>query len=103
MVQRSHQGVTVTLWGVADERRARLRGVAADYHDEHQVLDGIVAEIGDDGWATPTPAVGWTVADQVNHLAYFDERAQSALVDPMGFAELGARDLREGAARLDEH
>jgi uncharacterized protein (TIGR03084 family) len=88
---------------VGEDRQKRLLQIAADYHDEHMVLDGMVGGIGDDVWATRTPSEGWTVADQVNHLAYFDERAHSALTDPDGFTKLGERDLREGAARLDEH
>jgi uncharacterized protein (TIGR03084 family) len=37
-------------------------------------------------WATPTPAPGWTVQDQIAHLAYFDEMAALAATDADGFA-----------------
>ena len=88
---------------MSDERGERLRRVAGDYHDEHQALDEIVAGLDPEAWATATPSEGWTIADQVNHLAFFDERARRAVEDPEGFQELIERDLREGAARRDEH
>lgn len=55
----------------------------ADLAAEHAELDALI-----DGrqLATPTPAVGWTVADQISHLAFFDERAVLALTDPAVFA-----------------
>lgn len=50
-----------------------------------------------DGWLdgadldTPTPAEGWTIRDQVSHLAYYDEREVLALSDPDRFrVELAA-------------
>ena len=94
--------MTVTVLVVVDERAARLARLVGDFHDEHQVLDGMVADIDDAAWSTLTPAEGWTVADQVNHLAFFDERARRAVVDPDGFPALAERDFREGAARRDE-
>ncbi|MGI9031853.1 MAG: TIGR03084 family metal-binding protein [Ilumatobacteraceae bacterium] len=36
--------------------------------------------------STATPAAGWTVADQVSHLWFFDQRALLALTDPDEFA-----------------
>ncbi len=40
---------------------------------------------GDGVWDRPTPAPGWTVRDQLTHLAYFDEAAVLAAVDPSAF------------------
>jgi uncharacterized protein (TIGR03084 family) len=37
------------------------------------------------GWATPTPAPGWRVQEQVAHLAYFDEAATIAATDADAF------------------
>lgn len=48
-------------------------------------LEGLVASIDDVAWATPTPAEGWDVKDQVAHLAYFDDRARDAMTDPDRF------------------
>ena len=53
------------------------------------------------GWATPTPAPGWRIQEQIAHLAYFDEQAalaardadafqrelEAALADPDGITE----------------
>ncbi len=53
------------------------------------LLDDLVAEWAElDGWLdgvdleTPTPAEGWTIADQLGHLAYYDEREVLALTEP---------------------
>lgn len=62
-----------------------VRQLTDDLRAEQEVLDGIVAGLPDDGWATPTPSPGWTVADQIGHLTYFDGSAATAIVDPDAF------------------
>ncbi|MCJ7671932.1 MAG: maleylpyruvate isomerase family mycothiol-dependent enzyme, partial [Acidimicrobiia bacterium] len=52
---------------------------------EEQSLDDLVNTLDDAGWATPTPAEGWTVRDQVAHLAATEEWATLALTDPDSF------------------
>ena len=52
-----------------------LEAVLADLTTEGDRLESIVAPLDDDGWRTPTPAAGWTVATQVAHLAWTDEVA----------------------------
>jgi uncharacterized protein (TIGR03084 family) len=37
-------------------------------------------------WRRPTPAPGWTIGDQVSHLAYFDQLAVTSATDPGRFA-----------------
>jgi uncharacterized protein (TIGR03084 family) len=37
------------------------------------------------GLGTPTPAEGWSVRDQIAHLAWFDDAATTAATDPDGF------------------
>jgi uncharacterized protein (TIGR03084 family) len=62
----------------------------ADLEAEHAALDERVADLDDGGWRTPTPAEGWTVADSVSHLAFFDRSAALALTDADAFtAHLG--------------
>jgi uncharacterized protein (TIGR03084 family) len=39
-------------------------------------------------WARPTPAPGWSVSDQVTHLAYFDDMAVLAARDRAEFEQL---------------
>ncbi len=44
-------------------------------------------EVGDD-WGLATPAPGWSVLDQVTHLAWVDEAAAMAIVDPDAFCAM---------------
>lgn len=60
--------------------------IAADLAAEQDDLDRIVSAISDDQWSAPTPSVGWTVADQIGHLRYFDHVAALAITDPEAFA-----------------
>lgn len=48
------------------------------------------------GWDTPTPAEGWTVRDQVTHLAWFDEAATRAATEPEAFRAEVATMIAEG-------
>ena len=45
----------------------------------------------DEQWRMPTPADGWTIADQVSHLAYFDEAATLSITDADAFREAPSR------------
>ena len=57
-----------------------------DLADEHAALDAVVADLDDAQWETPTPSPGWRVRDQIGHLAYFDQMALMASIDPDAFA-----------------
>jgi uncharacterized protein (TIGR03084 family) len=59
--------------------------LAADLRRETEPLEAILATLDASGWATPTPAPGWSVHDQVTHLAYFDGATTTALLDPDRF------------------
>jgi len=59
--------------------------VAHDLTAEQQALDAVVAGLTTEQWAIPTPSERWTVADQIAHLAYFDDAARLAIVDPPAF------------------
>jgi uncharacterized protein (TIGR03084 family) len=69
---------------------------------ETQSLTGVLRGLDASGWATPTPSPGWCVADQVSHLAYFDEAAAVAICDPHGFARYRDEVLRLGSALPDD-
>jgi uncharacterized protein (TIGR03084 family) len=56
-----------------------------DLMAETAVLEQIVVPLDAAGWLTPTPAEGWTVLDQLGHLAYFDKAATLAAADPERF------------------
>jgi uncharacterized protein (TIGR03084 family) len=63
-----------------------MYALAGDLAAETAVTRDLVADLSEAGWRTPTPAVGWTIADQIGHLAYFDEMAVKSAVRPDEFA-----------------
>ena len=68
-----------------------MAALAADLAAESAVTRVLVAGLDETGWRTPTPAAGWDIADQIGHLAYFDEVAVRSAVQPDEFrAELAA-------------
>lgn len=71
-----------------------------DLRAEHQALDATVADLDEPTWRRPTPAPGWTIADQVSHLWFFDLRAFMALTDPEAFAGDAAVLLSSGGTEL---
>jgi uncharacterized protein (TIGR03084 family) len=86
-----------------------MAALAADLAAESAVTRALVAGLDEPGWRTPTPADGWDIADQIGHLAYFDEVAVRAAVHPDEFrAELAAQaaegmDADTIAARYRDH
>ena len=75
--------------GVVDTLVEDLAAESAD-------LEAILEPLSDDDWRRPTPAVGWTVHDQVAHLAHFDWVTRLAVSSPEEFAALrdGTPDLQ---------
>ncbi len=68
--------------------------ICDDLLAEHAALDLIVSPLPDDAWDQATPAEGWSVSDQISHLAYFDGAGQQAVDEPEAFRE-GVRVLME--------
>lgn len=64
-----------------------LAELVRDLEDEQAALDAIVAALPADRWDLATPSPGWSIRDQISHLAFFDEVATLAVVDPARFAE----------------
>jgi uncharacterized protein (TIGR03084 family) len=63
--------------------------LAGDLAAESAVLREILVELDEPTWRRATPAEGWTIADQVSHLAHFDAVAVRSAVAPDAFrAEL---------------
>jgi uncharacterized protein (TIGR03084 family) len=62
-----------------------LTALLGDLRAEGDELDALVGGLPEADWATPTPAPGWTVAHQVAHLAWTDDRALLSVTDPDGF------------------
>ena len=56
-----------------------------DLAAETAVLMECIAPLSEAEWSTPTPAAGWSVLDQVSHLAFFDRAVTTAVTDPQRF------------------
>ena len=52
---------------------------------ERADLLAIIEPLDEDGWRKVTPAPGWSVLDQVTHLAWFDDAARQAISEPEAF------------------
>jgi uncharacterized protein (TIGR03084 family) len=78
-----------------------LHQVAADLRAEQGTLDGIVAGLATEQWRLATPSPGWTVADQIGHLTYYDRAAATAIEDPPAFKESMA-ELFADPGRIDD-
>jgi uncharacterized protein (TIGR03084 family) len=68
-----------------------MAALAADLAAESAVTRALVAGLDEPGWRTPTPAAGWDIADQISHLAYFDEVTVQSAVEPDAFLAARAR------------
>lgn len=80
--------------------RPSRQEILADLEQEHDALHALIRDLPADMWRRTTPADGWTIADQVSHLAFFDRRATLALVDPDGFLSDRQRLLAEAPRDL---
>ena len=62
-----------------------IAALLADLRDETTVVDGLLTHAGAEEWHQATAAAGWSIVDQVSHLAYFDEATTTAINDPRRF------------------
>jgi uncharacterized protein (TIGR03084 family) len=62
-----------------------MTALLADLQAESAVLDAMLAPLSQEQYLLATPAEGWCIADQVSHLAYFDDAALLAARDPDRF------------------
>ncbi|MGV9538767.1 TIGR03084 family metal-binding protein [Streptosporangium sandarakinum] len=68
-----------------------LEIVLADLTADGEQLDRLVAGLDADQWKLPTPAPGWTVADQIAHLAFIFRLAGTAASDAEAFKAMTAK------------
>jgi uncharacterized protein (TIGR03084 family) len=62
-----------------------LGALLVDLQAESDDLDAVLAAATGETFDAPTPADGWSVADTVGHLWFFDREGRRALEDPAGF------------------
>ena len=79
---------------------ADLSALLADLDAETAALWQILDPLRDSDWQRATPAPGWSIADQVAHLAFFDDAAVTAATRPEEFAALRAG-LTDGSENAD--
>jgi uncharacterized protein (TIGR03084 family) len=78
-----------------------LAKVCDDLAAETADLVAMLAPLGDATWDTPTPAPGWSIRDQVSHLAYFDDVSTMAATNPEQFRVEREKDLADVDAMVD--
>lgn len=81
---------------------ADLDAILADSDAESQEVDDLVAALPEHGWRHATPAPGWTIAHQIAHLVWSDEKALIAARDPAAFPDEVTRALELGSRYVDE-
>jgi uncharacterized protein (TIGR03084 family) len=77
-----------------------MAALAADVAAETAVTRALLTTLDEAGWHTATAAEGWDIADQITHLAYFDEAAVRSALHPDDFlADLA--DAEAAASKID--
>ncbi|MEC3976130.1 TIGR03084 family metal-binding protein [Amycolatopsis sp. H20-H5] len=85
---------------------ADLGVILGDLAAETQTIDDVVAGLPASDWARPTPAEGWTIAHQIAHLAWTDQKSLIAASRPAqewqaeveGLLKVGENYVDDGAA-----
>ena len=62
-----------------------MKQICSDLKAEHDALEAILVDLDEEKWMTMTPSPGWTIKDQISHLAYFDGRVALSVIDPDAF------------------
>lgn len=77
--------------------------VLEDFRDECVQFRAMVADLTPSQWDSDTPAQGWTIRNQVAHLAFVYNLAATAASDPEQFAELTAPVAKVGLQGAVDH
>jgi uncharacterized protein (TIGR03084 family) len=78
-----------------------LPALARDLRSETAELARVVRAAGERSLELATPAQGWTVRDQLTHVALYDHVAVIALTDPDSFAAIRAEAMPDLQAYVD--
>ncbi|MEW5735594.1 MAG: TIGR03084 family metal-binding protein [Thermodesulfobacteriota bacterium] len=77
-----------------------MKDIVKDLECEQDALDAMVSGLSQEDWDRVTPFYGWTVRDEVTHLAFFDLAGRLAATDKDAF-DAQTRELFEGIADED--
>lgn len=64
-----------------------MEEICSDLDAQYLEFDTLVSGLEETGWFAKTPFFGWTVFDQVAHVAFFDHQARLAIEQPRAFEE----------------
>lgn len=70
-----------------------MKQICSDLSWEQKTLDALVSGLTPERWAAVTFCDGWTVKDEICHLAYFDHTARLASTDADAFKRCVAEDF----------
>jgi uncharacterized protein (TIGR03084 family) len=79
-----------------------MAALTDDVAAESAVTRALVAGLDEAGWHLATPAAGWDIADQISHLAYFDEVTVQSAVAPEKFLAALAETEADGGISPDK-
>ncbi|HTU74836.1 MAG TPA: TIGR03084 family metal-binding protein [Trebonia sp.] len=82
-------------------RRELVFRLADDLAGETAGLLPLLARLGEADWDAPTPAAGWSIRDQVTHLAFFDDTSLVSIRDRAAFIA-GREELRSLGDRFPD-
>lgn len=75
--------------------------VLDDLAAESQQVDDMVTPLDESSWARETPAAGWTIAHQIAHLAWTDQKSLLAVREPAEFPAEVRRAMAVGDSFVD--
>jgi uncharacterized protein (TIGR03084 family) len=80
----------------------QLQGLLDDLRAEGDSVESLVVSLPAKEWAAETPAVGWTIAHQIAHLAWTDDASVVAATDPPAFQAILERALQAPTTFVDD-
>lgn len=78
-----------------------MKTLCKDLTEEYDALDDMVSILDHDQWMKPTPFFGWTIKEEISHLAYFD-RAARISISGKDLFEAHMNEMLKHASTYDE-
>ena len=78
-----------------------MKDICKDLYDEYELLVSIVTGLSDAEWEMVTPFYGWTIKDEISHIAYYDEAARLSATNQEEFTRHMTKML-EGFTSFDD-